>query len=80
MIYHYFSFASDGTRLDGEYIVKDYSIFCISEIWANWPGMDLPIYPRSSFGPSEPDLCFGLAWRGLGVALGTPFLWAWRVG
>ena len=36
--------------------------------------MDLPIYPRSSFGPSEPDLCFGLVWRGLGVALGTPFL------
>ena len=31
--------------------------------------MDLPFYPRLSFGPSEPDLCFGLVWRGLGVAL-----------
>ena len=40
----------------------------------------LPIYLRSFFGPSDSDLCFGLAWRGLGVALGTPFLWAWRVG
>ena len=32
VIYHYFSFPSDGIRLDGEYIVKDYSIFCIGEI------------------------------------------------
>ena len=27
--------------------------------------MELPIYPRSCFGPSEPGLCFGLIWRGL---------------
>ena len=47
----------------------------IGRVW-----MDLPIYLRSSFGSSEPDLCFGLVWRGLGVALGTPFLWVWRVG
>ena len=30
--HHYFSFLSDGIRLDGEYIVKDYSIFCVGEI------------------------------------------------
>ena len=59
---------------------KEYSIFCIGKIWVDWPGMDLPIYPKSSFGPSEPDLYFGLVWRGLGVAWSPPLFWAWRVG
>ena len=31
--------------------------------------MDLPIYPRSSFGPSEPALCFGLVWGGGGLGI-----------
>ena len=54
---------------------KEYSIFCTGKIWVDWPGMDFPIYPRSCFGPSELGLCFGLIWRGLGVALNPPFLW-----
>ena len=64
----------------GNISFKEYSIFCTGKIWVDWPGMDFPIYPRSCFGPSEPGLCFGLIWRGLGVAWNPPFLWAWRVG
>ena len=64
----------------GNISFKEYSIFCIGKIWVDLPGMDFPIYPRSCFGPSEPGLCFGLIWRGLGVAWNPPFLWAWRVG
>ena len=64
----------------GNILFKEYSILCIGKIWVDWPGLDLLIYPRSCFGPSEPGLCFGLVWRGLGVAWSPPFLWAWRVG
>ena len=52
----------------GNISFKEYSIFCIGKIWVDWPGMDLSIYPRLRFGPSEPGFCFGLIWRGLGVA------------
>ena len=55
-------------------MVRDYSIFCIGETQSNLQDMDLPIYPRSAFGPSGPGLRFGLVSRGLGIALGTPFL------
>ena len=61
-------------------MVRDYSIFCTGETQSDLQDMDLPIYPRSAFGPSGPSLRFGLVSRGLGIALGTPFLWAWRVG
>ena len=64
----------------GNISFKEYSIFCIGKIWVDWPGMDLSIYPRSRFGPSEPGFCFGMIWRGLGVAWSPPFIWAWRVG
>ena len=50
---------------------KEYSIFCIERIWVDWPGTDLPIYPRSYFGPGESGLCFGLIWKGLGIVLGA---------
>ena len=63
----------------GNISFKEYSILCIAKIWVDWPGMDLSIYPRSRFGPSEPGSCFGLIWRGLGVAWSPSFLWAWRV-
>ena len=56
-----------------------YFIFCIGETQSNLQDMDLPIYPRSAFRPSGPGLHFGLVPRGLSIALGTPFLWAWRV-
>ena len=46
----------------GNISFKEYSIFCIGKIWIGWPGMDLPIYPKSSFGPNESVLCFG--WYG----------------
>ena len=49
-------------------LFREYSILCIGKIWVDWLGMDLLIYPRSSSGPSEPGLCSGLIWRGLGVA------------
>ena len=42
--------------------------------------MGLPNYPRPAFGPSRLGLRFGLAQRGLDIALGTPLLWTWRVG
>ena len=42
--------------------------------------MGLPNYPRPAFGPSGLRLRFGLAQRGLTIALGAPLLWAWRVG
>ena len=42
--------------------------------------MGLPNYPRPAFGPSGLGLRFGLAQRGLDIALGAPLLWAWRVG
>ena len=42
--------------------------------------MSLPTYPRPTFGPSGLGLRFGLAQRGLYIALGAPLLWAWRVG
>ena len=61
-------------------MVRDYSIFCIGETQSDLQDMDLPIYPTSAFGPSGPELLFGLVLRGLGASLGTPFLWAWRVG
>ena len=64
----------------GNISFKEYSIFFIAKIWVDWPGMDLSIYPRSRFGPSDPGFCFGLIWRGLGVAWSPPFLWAWPVG
>ena len=60
----------------GNISFKEYSIFCIGKIWVDWPGMDLSIFPRSRFGPSEPGFCFGLIWTGLGVAWSPPFLWA----
>ena len=43
-------------------LFKEYSIFCIGKIWVDWPGMDLPFYPKSSFRPSEPYLSLG--WYG----------------
>ena len=49
-------------------LFREYSILCIGKIWVDWPGMDLLIYPRSCFEPSEPGLCFGLIWRDLDVA------------
>ena len=64
----------------GNISFKEYSIFCIGKIWVDWPSMDLSIYPRLRFEPSEPGFCFGLIWRGLGVAWSPLFLWAWRVG
>ena len=42
--------------------------------------MGLPNYPRSAFGPSRLSLGFGLAQRGLDIALGAPLFWTWRVG
>ena len=61
---------------------REYSILCISKIWVDWPGMGLPIYPRLCFGPSEPGLCFGLLWRGVGAAWSPPLFWAgeWNTG
>ena len=53
------------------YIVWGYSIFCIGETQSDLQDMDLPIYSRSAFGPSEPGLHFGLVPRGLGIALGA---------
>ena len=55
---------------------RSYSIFCTGETQSDLWDMDLPIYPGSAFGPSGPGLRFGLVSRGLGVALGTSFLWA----
>ena len=42
--------------------------------------MNLPTYPRPTFGPSGLGLRFGLPQRGLYIALGAPLLWAWQVG
>ena len=42
--------------------------------------MGLQNYPRPVFGPSELGLRFGLAQRGLDIALGAPLFWTWRVG
>ena len=42
--------------------------------------MDLQNYPRPAFEPSGLGLSFGLAQRGMDIALGTPFLWNSRVG
>ena len=66
----------------GNISFKEYSIFCIGKIWVDWPGMDLSIYPRSRFGPSEPGFCFGLIWSDLGIAWSPPFLWfsEWDIG
>ena len=61
---------------------REYSILCISKIWVDWPGIGLPIYPRLCFGPTEPGLCFGLLWRGVGAAWSPPLFWAgeWNTG
>ena len=50
-------------------LFRENSILCIGKMWVDWPGMDLLIYPRACFGPSEPSLCFGLIWRGLDVVM-----------
>ena len=50
-------------------LFREYSILCIGKMWVDWPGMDLLIYPRACFGPSEPGLCFGLIWRGLDIVM-----------
>ena len=55
-------------------MVRDYSIFCTGETQSDLQDMNLPIYPRSAFGPSGSSLHFGLVLRGLGIPLGTPFL------
>ena len=55
-------------------LFREYSILCIGKIWVDWPGIDLLIFPRSCFRPSEPGLCFGPIWRGLGIARSPPFL------
>ena len=64
----------------------EYSILCIRRIWVDWPGMGLPIFPSSCFGPNEPGLCLGCyrgawVWHGahcsFGLANGIlgPFLY-----
>ena len=58
----------------GNISFKEYSIFVlakyglISRVWTFQFTQD-----RAS-GPSEPGFCFGLIWRGLGVAWSPPFL------
>ena len=52
------------------YIVRGYSIFCTGETQSDLQDMDLPIYPRSAFGPSGPGLCFGVGVEGPGYFIG----------
>ena len=44
----------------------EYSILCIRRIWVDWPGMGLPIFPSTCFGPNELGLCLG-CYRGAWV-------------
>ena len=61
---------------------REYSSPYISKLWADWPGMGLPIYPRSCFGLIEPGLCFGLLWRGVGAIWSLLLFWVgeWNIG
>ena len=80
MIYYYLYFLIDEIWLDLQdniflgiilfSVLAKFNLIC--RIWA--------IQVIQDFAPSGLDLSFGLAQRGLNIALGTPSLWAWRVG
>ena len=54
---------------------REYSICYIRNIWVDWPGKSLPIFPNPCFGPDELGLCLGCfggtrAWSGAHCAYG----------